>query len=74
MAEYVDRDTLIEDIVIKYPEAVDPLMRFGIKCIECGEPIWGTVGEAAEEKGLTEEKLDEALVEINRVIEEAKKA
>lgn len=64
----IDRNSLIEDIVIKYPEAVDPLMRHGIKCIECGEPIWGTFGEAADEKGLSDEKIDVALKDINNII------
>lgn len=68
MLEVVNKNTLIEDIVIKYPEAVYPLIRHGIKCIECGEPIWGTVGEAADDKGLSEDKLRSAIDDINQVI------
>ncbi len=61
-------DTTIEEIVNKYPELVRPLMEFGIKCIACGEPIWGTLQENAEEKGIT--NLDEILVELNRIVAE----
>ena len=71
MANKVTKDSLIEDIVIKFPEAVEPLMRHGIKCIECGEPIWGTVAEAAEDKGLSEEKLQDAIEDINNIVSKA---
>lgn len=43
----------IEDVVRDYPEAVRPLAESGIVCIRCGEPIWGTIREQAEEKGVT---------------------
>ena len=68
----ISRDSYIEDIVINYPEAVEPLMRHGIKCIECGEPIWGTVAEAAEDKGLSEEKLQSAIDDINKLVNKSK--
>ena len=71
MVNKVTKDSLIEDIVIKFPEAVEPLMRHGIKCIECGEPIWGTVAEAAEDKGLSEEKLQDAIEDINNIVSKA---
>ncbi len=61
-------DTTIEEIVNKYPELVRPLMEYGIKCIACGEPIWGTLQENAEEKGIT--NLDEILEDLNRIVAE----
>ncbi len=61
-------DTLIEDLVLKHPQAVEPLMHHGIKCIECGEPIWGTIAEAAKDKGLDESQLQQAIKSINQLI------
>ncbi len=62
----IKRDTTIEEIVEKYPELVRPLMEYGIKCIACGEPVWGTLEENAEEKGIT--NLDEIIVELNKIV------
>lgn len=61
-------DTTIEEIVREYPELVRPLMEFGIKCIACGEPVWGTLQENADEKGI--KNLDEIVVELNRIVAE----
>jgi hypothetical protein len=44
--------TTIEEIVIKHPELIRPLMEYGIKCVACGEPLWGTIEENATEKGI----------------------
>jgi methionine synthase II (cobalamin-independent) len=48
----VGPEVLIEDLVRECPEAVRVLRAFGIRCIQCGEPIWGTLAEAAREKGI----------------------
>lgn len=48
----IEPDMTIEDLVRRRPEAVAVLRRFGIVCIQCGEPVWGTLREAAAEKGI----------------------
>jgi len=42
----------IEELVEKLPQAPGILRRFGIVCIQCGEPVWGTLEEVAREKGI----------------------
>lgn len=59
-------DTTIEEIVEDYPELVRPLREFGIKCIACGEPVWGTLKENAEVKGI--KNVEEIVVELNMMI------
>jgi len=59
-------DTPIEEIVEDYPELVRPLREFGIKCIACGEPVWGTLKENAEVKGI--QNVEEIVVELNKMI------
>ena len=44
-------------------------MKKGIKCLACGEPIWGTVENAAKEKGFSDAEIDQ-IVEDLRVLEE----
>jgi iron-sulfur cluster repair protein YtfE (RIC family) len=50
--EPIDPDITIEELVRQRPEASSVLRRFGIVCVQCGEPVWGTLREAAAEKGI----------------------
>ena len=51
------KDIEIEDLVNHYPFSVKYLSEKGIRCIACGEPIWGTLEEAAQEKGFDQEQI-----------------
>lgn len=57
----------IEELIRKFPFAVKFLMEKGIRCIACGEPIWGTLEEAAIEKGFTLDAIDRLVDEINQI-------
>jgi methionine synthase II (cobalamin-independent) len=63
----IDKDTLIEDLVRELPQAVRYLKQHNIKCLECGEPIWGTLAEAAREKGYTDDDIAKFVDELNRL-------
>ena len=63
----IDKDILIEDLIRDSPKSVGYLMEKGIKCIACGEPIWGTLAEAAKEKGFSDEKIDEIVAALNAI-------
>ena len=54
----IHKDILIEDLVSAFPEAVRYLRTHNIKCLQCGEPIWGTLAEAAKEKGFSDEDVE----------------
>ncbi len=51
-ARGIDPDVPIEELVRILPEAPAILRRFGIVCIQCGEPVWGTLREVAAAKGI----------------------
>ena len=55
----ITKDILIEELVDNYAFSVRYLMEKGIRCIMCGEPIWGTLEEAAQEKD-----FDDASIEV----------
>jgi methionine synthase II (cobalamin-independent) len=59
----------IEDLVEEYPFSVQYLADKGIRCIKCGEPIWGTLDEACKEKGFDDEKIDFFVKELNELNE-----
>jgi len=48
MEQKITKDIYIEDLVELFPSAVTYLMEKGIRCLQCGEPIWGTLESAAK--------------------------
>ncbi len=48
----VDEQTRVEELVEACPEAVKVLLREGVRCIRCGEPVWGTLGDLMKESGV----------------------
>jgi len=63
----IDKDILIEDLVREVPQAVTYLMKKNIKCLACGEPVWGTLEETAKKKGFSDEEIDVFVNELNEL-------
>jgi len=68
----ITKDIYIEELVSDYPFSVRFLSERSVKCIACGEPIWGTLEEAAREKDFDDEAIDK-LVNDLRAMDEAGK-
>lgn len=66
----ITKDIQIEDLVEQYPFSVKYLSQNGIRCIACGEPIWGTLEEAAIEKGYDHNKISFFIDELNKMAKE----
>lgn len=64
----IKKDILIEDLVNLLPEAVSYLMEKGIRCLRCGEPIWGTLESAAKEKGFSEQDIIVFVKDLNKLL------
>lgn len=58
-------DEFVEDLVLEYPQAVGFLTERGIRCLMCGEPFWGKLGELVEDVGGDQEKFQTILDELN---------
>ncbi len=67
----ITKDITIEDLIEKKPAAIDYLKEKGIRCIRCGEPIWGTLEEAAEEKGFSADDIDGFVKDLNSLSNES---
>lgn len=61
----VTKDTTIEDVVDDVQGGMEYLMKQGIRCVVCGESIWGSIEEAAEEKGFTLDQIQVFVDELN---------
>jgi methionine synthase II (cobalamin-independent) len=60
----ITKDITIEELVDGLPPAIDYLKDQGIRCIRCGEPIWGTLEEAAEEKGFGADDIEKFVADL----------
>jgi hypothetical protein len=54
-------DIQVEDLVREFPAAVAFLRLRGVICLQCGEPVWGSIGERILSKGLPVESLMQEL-------------
>lgn len=64
----IDNNIYIEEMVREYPEVISPLAEYGLVCIACGEPVWGTLKELVDKKGLN--NLDEIIGQLNSIIKD----
>ncbi len=62
----ITKDTYIEDMVKEYPQTVTLLMKRGVVCIRCGEPVWGTLGETMDRAKI--ENQDEIVDALNKAV------
>ena len=72
MKPEITKEILIEELVNNYPFSVKFLMEKGIRCIMCGEPIWGTLEEAAKEKNFSDEEIKEFVKEMKTLAKNEK--
>ena len=61
----ITKDISIEDLVNQKVDSVRYLADKGIKCIACGEPIWGTLEQAAREKGFSDQEIAVFVQDLN---------
>jgi hypothetical protein len=66
----IDKNILIEDLIEQVPGVISYLMEQKIRCIRCGEPIWGTLEQAAIEKGYSQEDINKFVNALNEMIAE----
>lgn len=65
----ITKDTTIGDIVDKYPQVVDTLTSFGVHCVGCHVSPFETLEMGFKGHGMSDEKINEAVVKLNEVID-----
>jgi len=65
----ITKDITIEELTEKVPSSVKYLMEKGIRCIVCGEPIWGTLEEAVYEKGFNQDQLHGFVADLQVLVD-----
>ena len=64
----IKKEIYIEDLIEILPSSVQYLSAKGIRCIACGEPIWGTLEQAAREKGFDDNEIGRLIVDFNEIL------
>lgn len=67
--EKITGDITIEELVENVQGSVRYLSQQGIRCIACGEPIWGTLEEAAKEKGFSDDAIVGFIKDLNEMLQ-----
>lgn len=66
----ISKKILIEDLIEILPESIEYLRVKGIRCIRCGESIWGTLEAACKEKDFPTDKIEDIAIELNNLYED----
>ncbi len=68
-SEMISKEIEIEDLVRIKPASVVYLKDKGIRCLRCGEPIWGSLEAAAKEKGFSDNDIEQFVNDLNKLNE-----
>ena len=68
----ITRETTIEELVQNHPKSVRFLMEKGIKCLACGEPVWGTIESEAQSKGFSNDEITKMVDELTEYVRDIK--
>jgi methionine synthase II (cobalamin-independent) len=63
----ITKEIEIEDLVQIIPKSVVYLREKGIRCLRCGEPIWGSLENAAIDKGFSEKDIEKFVADLNEL-------
>jgi hypothetical protein len=68
MQAEITLDMQVEELVQLFPEAVGFLTKRGLRCIRCGEPVWGTLQEFLQSENV--ENPQKLVEELNTYLQE----
>ena len=64
----ITKDMTLGDVVSKYPEAAQVMLKYGLHCVGCHVAAFETVEQGAMAHGMDREQIDKMLKEMNGVI------
>jgi hybrid cluster-associated redox disulfide protein len=69
----ITKDMLLGDIVQRYPEATEAMLKHGLHCIGCHVSFYETLEQGALVHGMTPKELDSMVLEMNALVKKSKK-
>ena len=69
----ITKDMLLGDIVSKYPEATEAMLKHGLHCMGCHVSFYETLEQGALVHGMSPKEVDKMLAEMNALVKKPKK-
>lgn len=69
----IRKDMIIEEIVTRFPYLAEYIMDYGVHCIGCGVASFETLEDGFMAHGMSEEEIDQIIIELNKIIIEKEK-
>ena len=65
----ITKNTLIGEIVEKYPQVVPTLMGFGLHCVGCHVAGFESLEDGFKAHGMGDKQIEESVKKLNAVVE-----
>lgn len=63
----ITEDTIIGEVINKYPKSVDVFFGFGFFCFGCPRAQMETIGQGAEAHGFSKEQVAKLIKDLNKI-------
>jgi hybrid cluster-associated redox disulfide protein len=67
MEQKITKETLIGEIVEKYPQVVPTLMGFGLHCVGCHVAGFESLEDGFKAHGMDDKQIEEAVKKLNEI-------
>ena len=67
----ITKNTLIGEIVEKYPQVVPTLMGFGLHCVGCHVAGFESLEDGFKAHGMDDKQIEESVKKLNAVVEKS---
>ena len=67
----ITKETLIGEIVEKYPQVVPTLMGFGLHCVGCHVAGFESLEDGFKAHGMDDKQIEESVKKLNAVVEKS---
>jgi hybrid cluster-associated redox disulfide protein len=64
----ITKDMTLGELVTKYPEAAEVMVKHGMHCIGCHMAAMETIAEGAAGHGIVGKELDDLVEEMNKAV------
>lgn len=68
MTKKITKDMTLGEIVMKYPEVVEIMLKYGLHCVGCHVASWETIEQGAMAHGMTEKEINGMIQKLNKAI------
>lgn len=68
----ITRDMTLGDIISRYPETAEVMMKYGLHCVGCHVAAFETLEQGAKAHGMSDKDIESMLAEMNELVKNIK--